>query len=102
MGAPPAAAPPAQPAGPPAHITMASADVSKVPADQKPILGSLNNLFNFCMQAANTPGDNAVALSCANLSMCTCAAEYFTALLTWLVRLHGTGAWDHQVLHYSS
>jgi hypothetical protein len=50
------AAPPAAPAGPPAHITMPTADVSKVPADQKAILGSLNNLFNFCMQAANTPG----------------------------------------------
>jgi hypothetical protein len=35
---------------------MATADVSRVPADQKAILGSLNNLFNFCMQAANTPG----------------------------------------------
>jgi hypothetical protein len=51
-----APAPPPQPSGPPAHITMATADVSKVPADQKAILGSLNNLFNFCMQAANTPG----------------------------------------------
>lgn len=47
--------PPQQPAGPPAHISMATADVSKVPADQKPVLGALNNLFNFCMQAANTP-----------------------------------------------
>lgn len=55
MGAPPAAAPPAQPAGPPAHITMATADVSKVPADQKAVLASLSNLFNFCMQAASTP-----------------------------------------------
>jgi hypothetical protein len=35
---------------------MATADVSKVLADQKPVLVSLNNLFNFCMQAANTPG----------------------------------------------
>lgn len=50
-----AAAPPA-PTGPPAHISMATADVSRVPADQKAILASLNNLFNFCMQAANTPG----------------------------------------------
>lgn len=56
MGAPPAAVPPAQPAGPPAHITMATADVSKVPGDQKAVLASLSNLFNFCMQAANTPG----------------------------------------------
>lgn len=30
--------------------------MSKVPGDQKAILASLNNLFNFCMQAANTPG----------------------------------------------
>eukprot|EP00775_Hariotina_reticulata_P008692 gene8692-8873_t len=50
-----AAAPPAVPAGPPAHITMASADVSKVPADQKALLASLNNLFNACMPLANTP-----------------------------------------------
>lgn len=35
---------------------MATADVSKVPGDQKAVLASLNNLFNFCMQAANTPG----------------------------------------------
>jgi hypothetical protein len=52
-----AAAPPAAPAGPPAHITMASADVSKVPMDQKAILNSLNNLFNACMPLANTPGE---------------------------------------------
>jgi hypothetical protein len=35
---------------------MASADVSKVPGEQKAILGSLNNLFNACMPLANTPG----------------------------------------------
>lgn len=52
-----AAAPPAAPAGPPAHITMATADVSKVPADHKAILASLNNLFNACMPLANTPGE---------------------------------------------
>lgn len=60
-----AAPPPQQPSGPPAHITMATADVSKVPAEQKPVLGSLNNLFNFCMQAANTPGTAARTCSWA-------------------------------------
>jgi hypothetical protein len=35
---------------------MASADVGKVPGEQKTILGSLNNLFNACMPLANTPG----------------------------------------------
>eukprot|EP00878_Enallax_costatus_P022761 GHUV01024169.1.p2 GENE.GHUV01024169.1~~GHUV01024169.1.p2 ORF type:complete len:134 (+),score=59.66 GHUV01024169.1:55-402(+) len=34
---------------------MTTADVSKVPGDQKAIVGSLNNLFNAVMPAANTP-----------------------------------------------
>jgi hypothetical protein len=72
------AAPPAAPAGPPAHITMATADVSKVPGDQKAILASLNNLFNFCMQAANTPGAQHCVWHCdlqelgSNSSACAC------------------------------
>jgi hypothetical protein len=40
---------------------MASADVSKVPGEQKAILGSMNNLFNACMPLANTPGESARA-----------------------------------------
>jgi hypothetical protein len=42
---------------------MASADVSKVPGEQKAILGSLNNLFNACMPLANTPGARVWRLS---------------------------------------
>jgi hypothetical protein len=56
--------PPPAPAGPPAHITMATADVSKVPGEQKAILGSLNNLFNACMPLANTPGAGLQQLDC--------------------------------------
>ncbi|KAF8071322.1 SEC31B [Scenedesmus sp. PABB004] len=56
LAPPPAhAAPPPPPPGPPAHISMATADVSKVPADQRGVLGSLGNLFNACMPLANTP-----------------------------------------------
>lgn len=46
---------PAAPAGPPAHITMATADVSKVPGGQKAVVNSLNALYNAVMPAANTP-----------------------------------------------
>jgi hypothetical protein len=76
--------PPQQPAGPPAHISMATADVSKVPADQKPALGALNNLFNFCMQAANTPGTvhatHAVGLLAASNFLTPCLAHWLSAL----------------------
>ncbi|KIZ01949.1 hypothetical protein MNEG_6017 [Monoraphidium neglectum] len=34
---------------------MASADVSRVPADQKAVLASLNALFNACLPLANNP-----------------------------------------------
>jgi len=51
----PAPATPPAPSGPPAHITMQSADVSKVPGDQRAIVNSLNNLFNSCMPLANNP-----------------------------------------------
>eukprot|EP01025_Chloroclados_australasicus_P033894 TRINITY_DN3466_c1_g1_i3.p1 TRINITY_DN3466_c1_g1~~TRINITY_DN3466_c1_g1_i3.p1 ORF type:complete len:301 (-),score=56.38 TRINITY_DN3466_c1_g1_i3:531-1433(-) len=39
---------PQKPTGPPANISISSADVSQVPADQKAIVTSILNLFNAC------------------------------------------------------
>ncbi|KAJ9529449.1 hypothetical protein QJQ45_013699 [Haematococcus lacustris] len=49
------AAPPAAPTGPPPNITVATADTSAVPAEQRGAVTSLTNLFNSCMPLATNP-----------------------------------------------
>lgn len=51
----PKPAAPAPPPGPPANITIATADVSKVPAEQRAVVTSLTNLFNSCVPLAGAP-----------------------------------------------
>jgi protein transport protein SEC31 len=49
------APPPPPPAGPPPHLTLQTADSSRVPADQKPIVAQLHALYNACAPLANNP-----------------------------------------------
>ena len=56
VAAPPASSRPAPPPGPPATISVATADVSAVRPELRPVVTSLTNLFNSCAPLANNPG----------------------------------------------
>ncbi|KXZ53102.1 hypothetical protein GPECTOR_8g92 [Gonium pectorale] len=45
----------APPPGPPANISVATADTSAVPAELRPVVASLSNLYNTCLPLANNP-----------------------------------------------
>ncbi|MEW5306110.1 MAG: hypothetical protein WDW36_008602 [Sanguina aurantia] len=47
--------PPVQATGPPANISISTADTSAVPQTYQPIVSSLTNLFNSCVPLANNP-----------------------------------------------
>ncbi|PNH06272.1 Protein transport protein Sec31A [Tetrabaena socialis] len=49
------AAAPVVPPGPPANTSVATVDTSAVPAELRPVLVSLTNLFNTCTPLANNP-----------------------------------------------
>ncbi|GLC43098.1 hypothetical protein PLESTF_001202800 [Pleodorina starrii] len=49
----PSAPPP--PPGPPTNISIATADTSAVPAELRPVVTSLTNLYNACLPLANNP-----------------------------------------------
>ncbi|GFR43886.1 hypothetical protein Agub_g5015 [Astrephomene gubernaculifera] len=46
---------PAPPPGPPANISVATADTSAVPAELQSVVASLKNLYNTCLPLANNP-----------------------------------------------
>ncbi|KAF5833999.1 hypothetical protein DUNSADRAFT_9484 [Dunaliella salina] len=52
---PPKPQPPPPPAGPPANISVATVDTSRVPPDQQPIVASLVNLHASCTPFATNP-----------------------------------------------
>lgn len=47
--------PPPAPVGPPANVSLQNVDTSKVAPEQRPVIASLNNLFNSCVPLVNNP-----------------------------------------------